>query len=71
MSNKYNKPWKVIYLTHWNTGEFVIQDGKKLVEKIVDNEDVILVETDCGAYFLDADTAEYLVKCVNERKDEI
>jgi len=69
-TNKYSKPWKVIYETYWQTGGIVITDGKKVVKAIVDCNSTTLVDTDSGVYTLDVETAEYLVKCVNERKDD-
>ena len=69
-TNKHNKPWKVIYEKYWQTGESVVTDGKKVVKAIVDCNSTTLVDTDSGVYTLDVETAEYLVKCVNEREDD-
>ena len=69
-TNKHNKPWKVIYEKYWQTGGIVITDGKKVVKTIVDCNSTTLVNTYSGVYALDAETAEYLVKCVNEREDD-
>jgi len=69
--NKYNKPWKVIYSETWDTNEIVVSDkGVKIVEEIIDCIGNQVVRTDLGVYHLDQETAEYLVKCVNEREDD-
>ena len=68
MSNKYNKPWRVEYQTcDWRGNPL---SKPYTVACIRDCEDKIMVETDMGAYGPDGETAEYIVKCVNERKDD-
>ena len=58
--NKYNKPWKVEYC------------GEDLTEvyQVVNCDGVTVIETDAGFYPPDAETAKYIVKCVNERSDD-
>jgi hypothetical protein len=67
MSNKYNKPWRVEYHTH-NWKEESLPKPHE-VACIRDCFDIKIVETDMGAYGPDATTAEYIVKCVNEREN--
>ena len=71
MSNKYNKPWKVDYEIDFETEKPRLdEDGKKIIMGIIDCDDKNIIQTDCGYYPPDAETAEYIVKCVNERKDD-
>lgn len=69
-ANKYSKPWKVIYETDWRTGELVLEEGKNIVNKVVDCNEHTIFETDNGYYEPNAEIAEYIIKCVNEREDE-
>lgn len=62
MDNKYNKPWKVEYC---GVGSKSVYDIR-----VRDCNGKIVVETDGGYYPPDAETAEYIVKCVNERGDD-
>ena len=65
MKNKFNKPWKVVYNTHdWRD---VPLPKPYSVLNIVDCNGTHILETDIGVYPPDAETAEYIVKCVNER----
>lgn len=68
MSNisKYNLPWKVVYLTHWDTGELELEDGAKVVMSIEDCDDNTIVTTDCGYYGPKEELAEFIVNTINE-----
>lgn len=72
IKNKYNKPWKVEYKRHWKTNEIEVycDTGDKIMDKIINCDGKTVVETDLGIYNPDWETAEYIVKCVNERKEE-
>lgn len=69
--NPYNKPWRVEYETRDWRGNVLPNPYPKpyTVMTIRDCNSKIVVETDMGAYAPDAETAEYIVKCVNERED--
>lgn len=69
-NNPYNKPWKVVYVIYWKTGEPEIYDGKKTVYSIVDCDDREIIETDMGVYGPNEEIAEYIVRCVNEREED-
>jgi hypothetical protein len=80
MANKYNKPWTVEYEKVYGLKDGKYQEldqpvldekGKKIVWGIVDCNGDKVVETDSGYYSPDADIAEYIVKCVNEREEDI
>ena len=68
MANKYNKPWSVEYETNDWRGDPLPKPHE--VTYIRDCNGNPIVETDMGAYGPDAETAEYIVKCVNEREDD-
>jgi hypothetical protein len=79
-TNKYNKPWKVIYKEDWQTEKTIVaihgqsyfydMHGKRVVKAIVDCNNTTLVDTDSGVYTLDVETTEYIVKCINEREGD-
>ena len=67
MNNKYNKPWKVEYDTHDWRGVPYTEPYE--VSNIRDCNNTVIINTDGGVYGLNAETAEYIVKCVNEAKE--
>ena len=73
MENKYKLPWKVVYDQHWSYNDKrewgpwggIIQP--LCVVNIVDCDGHRIVETDLGIYPPEPETAEFIVKCVNEK----